>query len=165
MDRKSSWLSYSFQLRSNESITTTKSTYRKEIPKEVTPSWVTLQRTDRGTQTFHSEFRKTRVLRTDWMNDAMSLYFEELLTSPYTFINFGDGKWYACQVEDGTFETIRYKNERLISKTINVFASIESPVQSASTITPYIGLGYNLSDGYKEPSPADWNPRNLGAIG
>ena len=128
----------------------------------MTPSWVTIQREDKGTQTFHSRVQKTFELNTDWMRDAMSVYFEELLTSPYTFINFGDGKWYGCQVVDGTFETMRYKNERLIRKTIEVYASIESPIQTAGTITPFQGAGYNLSDGFVTPAPSDWNPRNLG---
>ena len=161
MDRKSSWLSYAFQLRAQENIETEKKTYRKEIPKINTPSWVTIERDDRGTQTFHSSFKKRYILNTNWMNDDMSVYFEELLTSPYTYINFGDGKWYGCQVEDGTFETVRYKNERLIRKTITVYPSIESPVQDASTITPFIGVGYNIGDGFVDPAPDEWNPRDV----
>jgi hypothetical protein len=155
MDRKSSWLSYAFQLRQTENIETIKSQYRKEIPKTLTPSWVTLDRADAGTTTFHSRFIKKFELNSNWMNDAMSVYFEELLTSPYTYINWGDGKWYSVQVEPGTYETLRYKNERLIRKTITVYKSIEDPIQDASTITPFIGLGYNLSDGFVEAGQGD----------
>jgi hypothetical protein len=158
MDRQSSWLSYSFQLRQTENIETNKMTYRQETPKVSTPGWVTIQRTDKGTQTFHSSFKKRHVLNTNWMNDAMSVYFEELLTSPYTYINYGDGEWYGCQVEDGTFETLRYKNERLIRKTISVYASIDAPVQDAGTITQYIGRGYNLGSGFTPPGPGDITP-------
>ena len=155
MDRKSSWLSYAFQLRQKESIETIKSQYRKEIPKTITPGWVTLDRSDAGTTTFHSRFIKRFELNSNWMNDAMSVYFEELLTSPYTYINWGDGKWYSVQVEPGTYETMRYKNERLIRKTITVYKSIEDPVQDASTITPFIGKGYNLEDGFIEVGQGD----------
>lgn len=155
MDRKSSWLSYSFQLRQRENIEVIKSMYRKEIPKTLQPAWVTLDRADQGTTTFHSRFIKRFELNSNWMNDAMSLYFEELLTSPYTYINWGDGKWYSVQVEPGTFETLRYKNDRLIRKTCTVYKSVEDPVQDASTITPFTGLGYRMNDGFIEPAPRD----------
>jgi len=155
MDRKSSWSSYAFQLRRKEAIEVEKSMYRKEIPKTLTPSWVTLDRADQGTTIYHSRFTKRFELNTDWMNDAMSLYFEELLTSPYCYVNWGDGKWYSVIVEPGTFETMRYKNERLIRKTITCYASIEDPVQTAASITPYIGKGYNLADGYQDAVAGD----------
>jgi hypothetical protein len=163
MDRKSSWGSFAFQLRNRESVTVEKSTFRKEIPKTLTPSWVTVNRDDRGTQTFHSRAQKSWELNTNWMGDAMSLYFESLLSSPYTLINWGDGKWYACQVEDVSgFVTERYKNVKLIRKTIKISLSIEDPVQTAGTITPFQGAGFNANDGFVEPAPSDWNPRNLG---
>jgi hypothetical protein len=155
MDRKSSWGSYAFQLRKLENVTTEKTLWRKEIPKVITPGWVTMDRADSGLSVLHSKIKKTWQLNTNWMNDAMSVYFEELLSSPYCYINFGDGKWYSCLVEDGTYQTLRYKNERLIRKTISCYASLDTPVQDAGTITPYIGQGFNLRDGFQGATPAD----------
>lgn len=156
MDRKSSWGSYAFQLRKRESIDTEKTLWRKEIPKTITPGWVTMDRSDAGLSVLHSKVRKTWELNTNWMNDAMSVYFEELLTSPYCYIDFGDGKWYSCLVEDGSYETLRYRNERLIRKTIRCYAALDTPIQDAGTITPYIGQGYNLTNAFQ--------PAGAGAI-
>lgn len=160
-DRKSSWLSFAFQLKLIQNIETEKNTYRKEIPKTSTPGWVTIDRGDRGTQTFHSRYRDIYDLNTNWLNEEMSLYFNELLTSAYTYINFGDGKWYGCQVEDKTEQVPLRQNDPLMRRTVRVYPSIENPVQDASTITPFIGKGYNVSDGFITPAPDGWNPRDV----
>ena len=45
--------------------------------------------------------------------------FEQLLTSPYTWIKM-DNKYYACTINDNDFEVTRQKNKNLIRKTITV---------------------------------------------
>jgi hypothetical protein len=157
MDKKSSWGSYAFQLRRKEILQVEKSMYRKEIPKTITPGWTTLDRADQGTTIYHTRSIKKFELNTDWMlSDEMNVYFEELLSSPYCYVNWGDGKWYSVIVEAlGEPETKRFKNEKVIRRSITCYAAIEDPVQTASTITPYIGKGYNLADGYQDAVAGD----------
>jgi hypothetical protein len=54
------------------------------------------------------------------MNDKMSVLFEELLTSPYTWIKTEPGLYYPCIVKETAFEVERQKNKNLIRKTITV---------------------------------------------
>jgi hypothetical protein len=62
------------------------------------------------------------------MNDEMSKHFDELITSPYTWIRkehtYIDGgvstQYYACTVNETSFETQKQKNKVLIKKTVTV---------------------------------------------
>jgi hypothetical protein len=61
------------------------------------------------------------------MTDEMSRYFEEVYTSPYTYVKW-EGNWYAAIIEDGNFQTERIKNNTLIRKTISVRFAVNAPV-------------------------------------
>lgn len=119
MDRKGSFVSYSFPLKQFESITTNKEMYNQHVDVWTTDAY--------GMSTYHSEYMKTLTLNTNFMTDGMSVYFEELLSSGYTYI-FYDDEWYSCFIEPLTMETERVRNRRLIKKSISVKFSINNPV-------------------------------------
>jgi len=119
MDRKGSFISYAFQLKKFESQSTTKEQYRQYVDDYQTHS--------QGLSTYHSEFDKELELNTNFMTDDMSVYFNELLSSPYTYIRI-DGDWYACTVKDGTKPTDRSKNKTLINKKVTVRFNLDAPV-------------------------------------
>jgi len=130
MDRAGSWSSFGFTLRTLESGTLDKENYRKEFGDVnlATNKWE-YSASDSGLTTFHSRWEKRWTLNTDWMSDSMSLYFEELLTSPEVYVQFdGSNDWYRCIIEDSSFETVRQKNRKLIRKTVTIRLAIDSPV-------------------------------------
>jgi len=112
-DRMGSIGSFSFQLRKKETGDIERVQFKQEVPYPYTTI-------DRGTTNIWIGVEKELELNTNWMTEEMNIYFEQLLTSPYTWINFGDGLYYACTIVDSTFEVEFQKNKRLIRKTIVV---------------------------------------------
>jgi hypothetical protein len=131
MDRKGSWSTFMFDLRQKRRLTTEKKSYRKEFGRIQTGSptnWATFDKTDQGLINYTSRGQLKYELNTNWLDDSENIYFEQLLTSPYTYVNFGDGAWKACIVEDGQFETELQRNRRLIRRTISITPAIEDPI-------------------------------------
>ena len=61
------------------------------------------------------------------MNDDMSVFFEQIYTSPVTLLKDIDGNYYQVIVQDNGFETHRQNNKILIKKSIKVkFANKET---------------------------------------
>ena len=79
----------------------------------------TLQLRDAGKTIYNVDLTTELELNTNWMNDEMSVLFEELITSPYTYIKV-DGIYYPCIVKETAFEVERQKNKNLIRKTVTV---------------------------------------------
>lgn len=135
MDRLGSFQSFAFQLRSYEKGTIKRDEYNKQIDwfgnydpnGSRQTSNQTFNLTDAGKTIWNVEITKELSLNTNWMNDEMSVLFEELLTSPATFIKI-DGFYYACIVKETSFETTRQKNKTLIKKDITVKYSNDNPI-------------------------------------
>jgi len=121
MDRMGSLLSYAFPLRAIEKGTIERQQYKKNINYTLNQfNYLNAYDiTDRGTSNINVTVTKTLELNTNWMSEENSLLFEELLTSPYTWIKI-QGKYYACIINDKEFEVTKQKNKRLIRKTITV---------------------------------------------
>lgn len=125
MDREGSLLSYAFQLRAKEKGKVERDMYNKYIDifsgPSLTPQLTntTLQLRDAGKTIYNVDLTTELELNTNWMNDEMSVLFEELLTSPYTYIKV-DGTYYPCIVKETAFEVERQKNKNLIRKTVTV---------------------------------------------
>jgi hypothetical protein len=119
MDRMGSIASFGFSLKSYENGTIARQTYNK-----VNEGFVSSQRwnyatTEFGQTAYSIQLDKTFELNTDWMSEEMNVYFEQLLTSPITFVRFGD-EYISCQVTDSSFEVNRRRNKNLIRKTITI---------------------------------------------
>ena len=119
-DRKGSWLSYAFQLRAQETGTIERKTYNKTLGSIDAVNGFDILRQETGQTIYSVNLQKQLQLNTNWMNDEMSVMFEQLLTSPVTLLKDTDGLYYQVIVQDGGFETLRQKNRILIKKTINV---------------------------------------------
>ena len=61
------------------------------------------------------------------MSEEMNFYFEELLTSRHTYIKW-EGIWYACEVQDSTYQTEFERNNKNIKKQITVRLALDAPV-------------------------------------
>jgi hypothetical protein len=128
MDRKGSFVPFAFQLRSMEKGTIRREQYNKKYGRlDTVADEGTFDLYDAGMTTYHVDTEKTFELNTNYMDDAMSVYFEELLTSPYTFLKVGND-YYSVSVTETGFETVRQKNKRLIRKTVTVRFDINTPV-------------------------------------
>lgn len=137
LDRFGSFQSFAFQLRNYEKGTIKRDEYNKQIDwfrlyndSEDAPrqsSNQTFDLTDAGRTLWNVEVKKELTLNTNWMNDEMSVLFEELLTSPATFIKLNDS-YVPCIVKETSFDVTRQKNKKLIKKEVTVTYSNDNPI-------------------------------------
>jgi len=129
MDRMGSIVSYAFQLRAY-----VKGGVEREMFKQVVNYTLSQENyldaydiNGRGNTISNVSVTKDYELNTNWMTDEMSQYFEQLITSPFTWIKI-DGIYYACTVSEKDFEVARQKNKNLIKKTITVRLSNDNVI-------------------------------------
>jgi hypothetical protein len=126
MDRLGSFTSYAFQLRSVEAGTIVRNDYKKQLGDVVGDKW-TYETYDAGTTNTSIQVTETLRLNTNWMNDDMSVYFNELLSSPLTYVKI-DGVYISCTIADVAYQTTRQKNKNLIRKSITIKFSNNDPI-------------------------------------
>lgn len=121
MDRMGSLASYAFQLRASEKGNIKRDMFKQQVNYDLTPTSYlnSYDISERGSTITNVNVSKTLELNTNWMTDEMSVYFEQLLSSPYTWVKI-DGKYYACTINDSDFEIVRQKNKNLIRKTVTI---------------------------------------------
>lgn len=119
LDRMGSVSSFAFSLKSYENGTITRQTYNKVNEGFVSGSMWNYASTEFGQTSYSMQLEKTYELNTDWMTEEMNVYFEQLVTSPITFVRFGN-EYISCQITDTSFEVNRRRNKNLIRKTITI---------------------------------------------
>jgi hypothetical protein len=82
---------------------------------------------DKGDTIFSLDTQQRLTLNTNYLTDDENVYFDELITSGYTYIKVGNN-YFACTVQDTSFTTERIKNKSLIRRTITVKFAIDTPV-------------------------------------
>jgi hypothetical protein len=131
MDRMGSILSFACQLREKESGTITREQFKQNVTyNEDASGYGSIYNLwERGSKITSVNVDKEIELNTNWMNNEMSLLFEELLTSPYTWIKQvlpatnelpERINYLACIVKETSFQVEKQKNKRLIRKTFTV---------------------------------------------
>ena len=119
IDRMGSFASFPFSLKSYENGTITRQTFNKVNEGFVRFQMWNYATTEFGQTASSIQLDKTFELNTDWMSEEMNIYFEQLLTSPETYVKFGN-EYISCQVTDSSFEVNRRRNKNLIRKTITI---------------------------------------------
>lgn len=119
LDRMGSIGSFAFQLRAYERGNVNRQTYNKDVQGYTSSQMWTYYNTEAGQTTYSVNVDKTFELNTNWMTEEMAAYFEELVTSPATWIKDGSA-YYACIVQDSSVEVEKQRNKTLIKKTITV---------------------------------------------
>lgn len=109
LDRMGSFSSFSFQGRGRTSINVVRDMYNKVLDDS-------LLTTNAGQTIYNVDVEKEFSLNTFWMKKQDSIYFEELVTSPATFLKI-DGKYFRCIIQSSN-EPDLYKN--LIMRTITL---------------------------------------------
>jgi len=128
LDRLGSFSSFPFQLRSIDKGNVQRMSYNKKFGDvNTTTNTFDFNTWDSGRTTYHIDLSKDLTLNTNWLTDSESVYFEELITSGFTYVKIED-RYYACQVQETSFEVQRQKNKNLIRKTINVRLSVDTPI-------------------------------------
>lgn len=126
LDRMGSLASYSFNLRSEEAGSIARETYMQQIGNLVGNKWnYSLQ--DAGEVTTEVSVSRSFNLRTLWMTHEMNVYFEQLLSSPFTFLKH-NGVYIPCVVQENRFEIQSSTLKKLISRSVTIKLSNENIV-------------------------------------
>jgi hypothetical protein len=79
-----------------------------------------------GFTTFHTKERQSYTLRSNWVDDIMSVLYSEIISSPYVYLVI-DGVYTFARVIDSSYQTLLQKNKRLNQYTINVEIAEDIP--------------------------------------
>jgi hypothetical protein len=129
LDRLGSLASFAFQNRTTESGNVKRESYVKALGELDTE----LDRWNYGldeagtTLTSVTEELETTI-RTNWMTDEQSVYFKELITSPFILKREAGGAYISVQIKDTSFPIERTKNKKLIKKTITITPSNQNNI-------------------------------------
>ena len=143
LDRMGSWSSFAFQLKSYEKGIIKRDTYNQDVPGSVIDSQWQYKSYEQGTVNYNTQVTKTIDLNTNWMSEADSLYFQQLLTSPQTYVKnviyriTQDGEvlydedgciihipesteYISCNVTNTNFDVYRKRNKNMIKQSIQI---------------------------------------------
>lgn len=123
MDRMGSMNSFSFELRGDITNNNTKSTFKKlagGLGTDAVGAAYSYATNDVGESTFNVDFYQTLSLNTNWLNDEMSVYFQELITSPVTYLKVAANTYVAVIVTTSSMVEKRQIDKKLIRYTIDV---------------------------------------------
>jgi hypothetical protein len=123
--------SFAFQLRAIERGEVQRDEYNQDVKGFVSGGQWTYNTTEFGNSTFNLNNVKTYELNTNWLSDEMSVYFEELITSPQVFmksveyscidgIQVTNGPYVPVIVTNNSYEVFRQRNKNLIKYTLVV---------------------------------------------
>jgi hypothetical protein len=120
--------SFAFQLKAYERGEVLRDEYNKDVQGLIVSGEWKYNPHEYGFNTYFVSATKTLELGTNWMNDEMSQYFEELLTSPQCYMK---RVTYDCDdvvsepyvpviLTTNNYEVFRQRNKNLIKYTIVV---------------------------------------------
>jgi hypothetical protein len=143
LDRMGSWSSFAFQLKSYEKGQIKRDTYNKDVKGYVSGGQWKYQTYEQGMINYSTQVSKTYDLNTNWMTENEGIYFEQLLTSPQTYLrnviyritedplNRYDEEgcviripefteYVSCNVLTNNFEVYKQRNNNLIKQSLQV---------------------------------------------
>jgi len=144
LDRMGSWSSFAFQLKSYERGDVTREVYNQDVAGYVNGAdeW-TYNTEEFGFRSMNINVTKSFDINTNWMTQNMAQYFEELVTSPQTFLKIvnyvttedgiplidEDGcpihipestLYQPCIVNNNSYEVYNQRNKNLIKQSLSV---------------------------------------------
>lgn len=130
LDRLGSFSSFAFQLKSYERGEITREMFNRDVKGYVNANdnW-TYKTEDMGFTQLNLNVVKSFDLNTNWMTQDMAEYFEELLTSPQTFVKSveyicGEGPvsstYQPCIIQNNSYEVFKQRNKNLIKQSITI---------------------------------------------
>jgi hypothetical protein len=125
LDRKGSFSSFSFPLRSERTLTGNRTSYNQQIGGLVSGKW-NYSNSDAGEITTNISVSEDIRLRTGYLTSEMSTYFSELVFSPVTFVKI-DGEYYSCVVETKSYKPQSPRLKKLNTQEITIKLAQENP--------------------------------------
>jgi hypothetical protein len=143
LDRLGSYSSFAFQLKSYERGEITREIFNKDVKGYVSGAEWNYRTEDMGFMQSNINVTKSFDLNTNWMEESAGQYFEELLTSPQTFVKIvqynttedglpiigEDGcpvhvaestAYQPCIVQNNAYEVYQQRNKNLIKQSITI---------------------------------------------
>ena len=127
LDRLGSFGSFAFQLSAYEQGEVNKTMYKQDVTGYTDSGMWTYSPDEKGTRVINPTVTKTIQLNTNWLTIEMDNYFQELMTSPETYIKIGS-RYFACVINETTFEVARQKNKNLIKRSVSVTLSNQDSI-------------------------------------
>jgi uncharacterized protein YfiM (DUF2279 family) len=127
LDRKGSFPSFAFQLRSYDKGNVQRKEFNRDVAGYVSSSRWNYYPTDFGKTTSDVMLDKTIDLNTNYMTEEMAALFEELISSPLAFLKIG-ATYQAVQIVDTSFDVEKARNKHLIRKAITVKPSNQNVI-------------------------------------
>jgi len=119
LDRKGSFGSFAFPLRSKKINKSDAETFYNQIGTNSGGKY-TYNSYDQYSTTTNVNYESVIELNTNWFKDDNQLaYYDQLVSSPYTWIKI-DSLYYQCEVQDRSNEINPRKNKRMQMKTLRV---------------------------------------------
>jgi hypothetical protein len=143
LDRMGSLSSFAFQLKNYERGNITRETYNKDVKGLVSGGEWSYKTYEQGFVNYNTQVTKDYDLNTNWMTENEGIYFQELLSSPQTWVknvtyritedllNRYDEtgciiripestEYISCNVLTNNFEVYKQRNKNLIKQSISV---------------------------------------------
>lgn len=131
LDRLGSMSSFAFQLKAYERGEVQREEYNQDVQGYVNSGQWTYNYDEFGFSTFNLSATKTLELNSNWMNQDMAAYFEELVTSPQVFLKrveyscpdgllITSGPYIPVIVTNNSYEIFKQRNKNLIKQTLVV---------------------------------------------
>jgi hypothetical protein len=118
LDRLGSFGSFAFQLKKNDTTQIERQSYNKQSGFISSNQW-DYSVLDNGTNIYNVDLKRSVTLNTNWMEEGDAQWFDELVSSPVTFIKWNNS-YQRCDIQDVQTERSYQRNKRLMRKTITV---------------------------------------------
>ena len=130
LDRMGSWSSFAFTLANYETGNVTRELFNKDVQGYISGTMWNYKTTDRGLSNVYTSVDKSIELNGNYMTEDMAAYFEELVSSPVTYIKYSNyaedcdtpssDLYISCNVTTSNFSIFKQKNKNLIRQSINI---------------------------------------------
>jgi hypothetical protein len=125
-----SWSSFAFTLANYETGNVTRELFNKDVQGYISGTMWNYKTTDRGLSNVYTSVDKSIELNGNYMSEDMAAYFEELVSSPVTYIKYSNyaedcdnpssDLYISCNVTTSNFSIFKQKNKNLIRQSINI---------------------------------------------
>jgi len=131
MDRMGSYVSFNFSLNNRQKVDIKREHFNRFVGglSVGSPNGYNYLLSKSGDRTYSVLLDEKWELNTDWLTEAESLYFEELMTSPNVFLKYNDD-YHAVNITDSSYERIRKNNKKMIQYTVNIAFANNNTVQT-----------------------------------
>lgn len=117
LDRDGCFIPTTFNLLSKTSKTLKKTNYKKGYGSFNGTTWG-YNTYDRGSKRLNTEIKEVINITSDWVNEYMSGFVEDMLESPEVYVVDPNGNWQAVNILDTNYTVKSRVNDKLINHTI-----------------------------------------------